>query len=246
MRYFIELAYNGATFHGWQRQPRQISVQQVLEDSFSTILGRTIEIMGCGRTDTGVHASQYFAHFDFDGVLPAGFVRRINKYLPPAIVVYRLFPVADDLHARFSAHYRAYRYHLSLVKDPFRQQTATFYPYAKKLDRSLLQEAALLLPKYELFAPFCKSGSDVEVPHCTLHRAEWVFGEREYVFHIAANRFLRGMVRLIVGMCLDVAREKTTLAEVELAMEEQTRLVRASSAPPEGLFLEEVRYEISL
>ena len=242
MRYFLELAYNGAAFHGWQRQPQQMSVQQVLEDSFSTILGRPIDIVGCGRTDTGVHASQYFAHFEYAGDFPKEFLRRINKYLPDDVVIYRLYPVDDNLHARFSAHYRAYRYHVSLVRDPFRQQTVTYYPYAQQLDTGLMQEAAQLLLNYELFAPFCKSGSDVEIPRCDLYRCEWEFREQEYILHIAANRFLRGMVRLIVGMCLDVGRGKTSLVEVQLAMDNQTRLDRANSAPPNGLFLTEVRY----
>lgn len=242
MRYFIELAYNGANYHGWQKQPRDQSVQQTLEDSFSTILGKTIDMAGCGRTDSGVHASQYFAHFEFAGEIPVRFIRRINKYLPADIVIYRLYPVAPDMHARFSAHYRAYRYHLSLLKDPFRKQTATFYPYAHQLDTDKMQAAAALIKEYELFAPFCKTGSDVDEPRCQLFHSAWTFQENEYIFEIAANRFLRGMVRLIVGMCLDVGREKVSLSEVKEALDNQHRLRKANSAPAEGLFLSEVRY----
>lgn len=243
MRYFAELAYNGSRFYGWQRQPGQISVQEVLEDAFSTILGSAIEITGCGRTDTGVHASQYFVHFDFEGSLPNEFTRRINKFLPPDIAIYRIFPVASEAHARYDATRRAYQYHLTFRKDPFRQQTAYFFPFAKRPDIFQLQEAAQLLLDFEEFYPFCKSNTDVKTMKCQLYRAEWEFdGADQLIFHIAASRFLRGMVRLIVGMCLNVGLGKTSPEEVQQAMEQQTRLKRSWSVPPEGLFLTEIEY----
>ncbi len=246
MRYFLHLAYNGARYAGWQRQPHAASVQQVLEDSFSTILGRPIEMTGCGRTDTGVHAACYYAHFDYEGTFPEGFGRRINKFLPPDIVVYRLLPVEADAHARFDARYRAYFYHISLQKDPFRTQTSYFYPFADRVDRERLQAAAALLPEYQQFLPFCKTGSDAKTMRCELFRSEWELRENEWIYHIAANRFLRGMVRLCVGMCLSVGTGQIELESVRQALDRQERLVKALSVPPEGLFLSEIKYSFPL
>lgn len=242
MRYFLELSYHGANYHGWQKQPQAVSVQEVLEQAFSTVLNHPIEITGCGRTDTGVHASQYFAHFDFQGQFPREFLRRINKFLPKDIAIHQLFPVDWQQHSRFDAHYRAYRYHLSPVKDVFRPATVLYYPRATQLNKTLMEEAAALLLEYDHFLPFCKTGSDAKTMRCTLHRSEWVFTEKEYVYHIAANRFLRGMVRLIVGMQLSVGLGKIKLPEVRHALDTQTRLPKALSVAPEGLFLTEVRY----
>lgn len=242
MRYFIELAYNGTRFHGWQRQPEDASVQETLEEAFSLILRDQVEITGCGRTDTGVHASQYFAHFDFGGEFPPNFPRRINKFLGPDIALHAIEAVAPEAHARFDATYRAYRYDISARKDPFRQETALYYPWAEQLDRSAMQAAAGLLLEYEEFAPFCKTGSDAKTKRCQLFRSEWEFHPQAMSYHIAANRFLRGMVRLIVGMCLSVGEGKLSLEEVRTALDQQTPLPKSVSINPEGLFLCEVRY----
>ncbi|GJM32154.1 MAG: tRNA pseudouridine synthase A [Saprospiraceae bacterium] len=244
MRYFIELAYNGANYFGWQRQPRQVSVQSTLEDAFSTILATTTGITGCGRTDTGVHAKQYFAHFDFVGELPESFERRLNKFLPQDIVIYRIFEVSPEAHARFDAYHRAYEYHLDFHKNPFGLQTSYYFPFAKQPNIDLMQEAASCLLQYDEFFPFCKSNTDVKTMNCTLKRAEWVKeeGGQKLIFHIAANRFLRGMVRLIVGMCLNVGLEKLSLEEVKAAMDHQTRLQPSLSVPPQGLYLKDIRY----
>ncbi len=243
-RYFIELAYNGTHYFGWQRQPSKISVQETLEGCFSTILGQDIEIVGCGRTDTGVHAKQYFAHFDFEGDFPIAFLRRINKFLPKDIAIFQIFPVAWDAHARFDATERSYEYHLTFRKDPFRQETSYFFAYAEQPDFQKMQKAAQLLLSYELFAPFCKTGHDAKTMICRLQRSEWVFSAdgQEAVFHITANRFLRGMVRLIVGMCLQVGLGQSTLEEIKWAMENQTPLKKANSVAPQGLFLTGIRY----
>lgn len=242
MRYFIQLAYNGTAYCGWQRQPAAPSVQQTLEDAFSTVLGEAVAVTGCGRTDTGVHASAYVAHFDFEGAFPEGFLRRMNKFLPADVAIRSIFPVRPDAHARFDAHYRAYRYHIALQKDPFRTKTAFFYPFADRLDPALMQEAAQLLLGYEDFLPFCKTGSDAKTMKCRLYRSEWVFGEEEVVYHVAANRFLRGMVRLIVGMSLSVGCGQLSLAQVREALDRQQPLPKSVSVDPEGLFLCEIRY----
>ena len=243
MRYFIELAYRGTAYHGWQIQPERVSVQSTITHALALILrAPELEIVGCGRTDAGVHASQYFAHFDYAGEFPPGFVARLNKFLPADIAIRRIFPVADDRHARFDAEYRAYEYHLCWEKDPFREHTCYYYRPAAALDREAMQAAAALLLDYEEFFPFCKTNSDAKTMCCQMYRSEWAFGEESFVYHVAANRFLRGMVRLIVGMCLSVGAGKLDLATVRRALDRRERLARSLSVAPEGLFLSEVRY----
>ena len=242
MRYFVELAYNGSKYFGWQKQPEQVSVQSTLENAFSTILGQAISVTGCGRTDTGVHAQQYFMHFDFEGEFPKTFVKRINKFLPPDIVIREIQQVAATAHARFDATSRAYSYYINLAKDPFRQKTSYFYPFAETTDPILLKEAAQLLLNYDSFFPFCKTGHDAHTMICHLSQSEWELKPEQWIFHISANRFLRGMVRLIVGMCLNVGMGKIPIEEVRSALENQKRLAKSWSVPPEGLFLRDIQY----
>ncbi len=221
-------------------------MQETLENTFSTILSMPIEIVGCGRTDAGVHARNYFAHFDFDGIFPEAFIRRANKFLPVDIVIYDIIPVAAAAHARFDAYHRAYEYHISLRKDPFRQHTAWFYPFGDRLALERMEEAANLLLNYSHFYTFCKSGSDAKTMACQLYQSYWVKESDNLVFHIAANRFLRGMVRLIVGMCLSVGSGQISLVEVREALDKQQWLAKSVSVPPEGLFLTEVRYPTAI
>lgn len=243
MRYFSELAYNGFSYSGWQMQPKDTSVQEVVERTFSTILGTPIEVVGCGRTDAGVHACQYYAHFDFEGTFPTAFLRRVNKLLPKDIVIYQIFAVAPDAHARFDAYQRSYEYHITFVKNPFQIQTTYFYPYALKPDFDKMQAAAQLLLSYQEFQPFCKSNHDAKTLRCQLTRSEWeMIQDDQLTFHITANRFLRGMVRLIVGMCLNVGLNKVTLDEVQTALDQQMLLKKSWSVPPEGLSLTQVKY----
>jgi len=243
-RYFIELAYHGQAYCGWQRQPQQKTVQETIEQALSTILNSPIDITGCGRTDTGVHASQYYAHFNYEGALPEAFVRRLNKFLPKDIAIQQLFQVHWDAHARFDAYQRSYEYHLHFLKNPFAISMAYQYAYPVWPDFEKMQQAARLLLHYEEFFPFCKTNHDAKTMRCTLSRCEWVYHEEEnrLVFHITANRFLRGMVRLIVGMCINVGLGKLSLEAVKKAMDQQERLLKSSSAPPEGLFLTNIRY----
>jgi tRNA pseudouridine38-40 synthase len=243
MRYFMELAYNGAGYHGWQRQPGRRTIQQTLEEAMSLIARRPLEITGCGRTDAGVHARQYFAHVDHDGDWPANFMHRLNRLLPPHIAMYRIFAVDAQAHARYSAELRAYKYHLHYEKDPFQTDTAYWYRLGRRPQLAAMRAAAQLLLNYEDFFPYCRG--DNELPHtrCRLFRAEWeVIDAQKLVFHIAANRFLRGMVRLIVGMCINVGLENISVEEVRAAMERKTLLRKALSAPPQGLTLSEVLY----
>ena len=247
-RYFAELSYLGLRYNGWQRQPKAPSVQEDIEKAISTILRKKTEVVGCGRTDTGVHAKKYFLHFDHEGEFPEAFLNRLNKFLPLDIAFRKVVEVHDGAHARYDAHYRAYEYHIEFRKNPFAKDTALFYPFAGQLDLDHLNRAAEILKNYDEFFPFCKSKSDVKTMVCELHRSEWIFDEQneKLVFHIAANRFLRGMVRLIVGMCLNVSLGKIKMEEVKIAMDSQTRLSKSYSVPPQGLFLTDIRYPFEI
>ena len=242
MRYFTTLAYRGTNYIGWQVQPEQMSVQGTLEEGFGTILNQPIELTGCGRTDTGVHAKHYIAHLDINGALPENFLFRLNKYLPKDIAVFNLFPVHPEAHARFDAYSRSYEYHLTSQKDPFSTDLAFHYNLASIINPEALQAAARLLLDYREFYPFCKSNNDAKTMICELQESTWEINGHRMVFHIRANRFLRGMVRLIVGMCLNVGLGKLSIEEVKKAMENQDRLTQSWSVPPQGLYLKDIRY----
>jgi len=251
MRYFAELSYQGTNYNGWQRQPNAPSVQQTIEAAFTLILRTPTEIMGCGRTDTGVHASQFFIHFDV-AEIPKGFERdfkktflnRVNKCLPKDIAIHRIFEVEENAHVRFDASSRAYEYHLIFDKNVFLAETAFRFSQGKKLDFEKMQAAAKLLLEYDEFFTFCKTKSDAKTMLCEIKRSEWVWEKegKHLVFHIASNRFLRGMVRLVVGMCLNVGMGKVSLEEVKKALDDQKRLKQSYSVPPNGLFLTEIKY----
>lgn len=244
MRYFLKLSYHGKNYCGWQVQPHAPSVQETLEQAIFTITREQIEITGCGRTDTGVHAMQYFAHTDLQNPLPEQFLSRLNKILPSDIAVEQLIEMPQDAHARFDADYRAYAYQLEGKKNPFSCETAAFIYNFDDLNFEKMQEAAALLMQYRFFFPFCKSNSDAKTMECQLYRSEWQWNlqEKTAVYHIAANRFLRGMVRLIVGMCLNVGTGKLSIETLARSLDEQQLLQPSTSAPPQGLALTEVRY----
>ena len=242
MRYFVQLAYQGTRYCGWQRQPHQPSVQQTLEEALTTVLRRPVELTGCGRTDAGVHASRYFAHFDGPEKVPARLAYALNQILPPDIAVYRLWQMHDQAHARFDAIRRSYVYRIALEKDPFHLHTRWQYPRARKADPALLEASAALLTGFDLFFPFCKTDHSAHTYRCEVYEARWQFGDREWQFHISADRFLRGMVRLIVGACLNVAFGKLSLQALRAALQQQRRLVPSWSVPPDGLFLCDIRY----
>jgi tRNA pseudouridine38-40 synthase len=249
MRYFIELAYNGTAFYGWQRQPKgDRTVQETLEKAFAVILQQDIELTGCGRTDTGVHAKQYFAHFDLEREIPVFFIDRLNKILPNDIALKKIIVVTPEAHTRFDAFHRSYEYHIEAFKNPFATHLATHFAQLPRLDITKMQEAARLLLDYEEFTPFCKTNSNTKTMRCRLYRSEWVEDTKNQrlVYHISANRFLRGMVRLIVGMCLNVGLGKVTLEEVRHALDTQTLLKGSSSAAPQGLYLTDIRYPYSI
>lgn len=243
MRYFVRCKYNGTSFHGWQAQKNTPdTIQGNIEAALNVFLPSASEIVGCGRTDTGVHASEYYFHFDAD-LYDIGLMKyKLNSILQFPIVITDIIPVHDEAHTRFDATKRAYEYHLVGERDPFRQFTTHRYPNLEDLKYDDLQNAAQLLLNYEDFETFCKNGSDEKTKKCTLSKSEWHITDSGYIYHVESNRFLRGMIRLIVGMCLNVARGKVTLEQVKKAMDNRSRLETDWSVPARGLFLSKIEY----
>ncbi len=219
-----------------------MTVQQKIEEAITTVLRTEVPVVGCGRTDAGVHALQYMLHFDFDASLPEDFLFRLNRILPKDIAIQKVCEVKADAHARFDANHRAYEYRVGPTKNPFTINTAFFYPFFHKLDRDKMQAAAKMLSEHKEFFPFCKSNTDVKTMECSIFRSEWIFKEDEMIYEVAANRFLRGMIRLIVGMSLNVGLGKLSLEELQTALIKQERLRKSYSVPPQGLFLKDILY----
>lgn len=241
MRYFLEIAYDGTRFHGWQVQPNALSVQEVLEDCLSKVLRQPIATTGSGRTDTGVHATQQFVHFDVAQRLDtAQAVYKFNRLLPADIAANNLYLVSDEAHARFDAFARTYHYYISLWKNPFNRHYAAYIN--KPLDVELMNAAAAILLKYEDFTTFSKVKGDTKHYRCTIYEASWQQHGQELIFTIRANRFLRGMVRLIVGTLLDVGRGKLSITQFEHIIASQDRSKASGAAPSEGLYLAKVEY----
>jgi len=244
MRYFIELAYNGTPFFGWQRQPKQIAIQEILEDAFSMLLKTKIELTGCGRTDTGVHAKQYFAHFEHIDLLSDSYCdklkQKLNAFLPKEIVIYRIFQVNEDLHARFSALDRTYRYYVATSKNPFHFQST--YRVFGNINVELMNKAAALLVGNKDFTSFSKLHTDVNNNFCEVKVAHWEQENDMLVFTITANRFLRNMVRAIVGTLLLVGKGKISVTDFQDTINQKDRCKAGLSVPAHALFLEEVNY----
>lgn len=246
MRYFIYFAYDGTDYHGWQFQPNAISVQQRLQEVLSKLLGKEMFVVGAGRTDTGVHARLMVAHFETDTAIDADKLTfKMNCLLPSDISVYKVIQVADDAHARFSARSRTYHYYINLQKDPFNSRFATRLYY--HLDFALMNKAAEILLRYEDFGSFCKAHSDNKTNICHVTQAQWVKqNEGQYYFVITADRFLRNMVRAIVGTLLEVGRGKINLQQFEEIIQRGDRCVAGDSVPAQGLFLENIQYPSSI
>ncbi len=241
MRYFIEVAYNGTAYHGWQTQPNARTVQEVLDAGLRTLLRQKIESSGSGRTDTGVHARQQFAHFEVNQEFkPALLLHKLNRMLPPDISVQNIYPVGPEAHARFDAVSRTYEYHLSLQKNPFRQQFTHLLNY--KVDINILNEAAALLLTVEDFTTFSKVKGDTLHYRCKIYQANWRYEDDLLIFTIQANRFLRGMVRLVVGTLLEVGKGKISLAQFKNILLAQNRKGASGAAPATGLYLTKVTY----
>ncbi len=241
MRYFIELSYNGAAYHGWQNQPNDISVQEVVEKALSILLKETISIMGAGRTDTGVHASQMFAHFDTHAVFnETNLVFKLNSYLPKDIAIRNIFKVKDEAHARFDAVSRTYLYRIALKKDVFSFNNSFFVK--QELDLEKMNEASEILFKYKDFQCFSKSNTDVKTYYCDIMKAKWTLEKNELHFVIKANRFLRNMVRAIVGTMINIGLGKIDVQDLHTIIKSKNRSEAGFSVPAHGLYLTEVEY----
>ncbi|MFV8332545.1 tRNA pseudouridine(38-40) synthase TruA [Flavobacterium sp. GSP14] len=242
MRYFIKLAYNGTQYHGWQYQPNAASVQETMNKAFSVLLNTTINLMGAGRTDTGVHAKEMYAHFDFENSIDlARLVHKLNSYLPKDIVVYDIIPVHDQAHSRFDATKRTYEYHINTFKDAFRQEHSWYFH--QPLDMNLMNEAAQLLFKHTDFQSFSKVNTDVNTFDCTIFEAYWKRDNGNLIFTISANRFLRNMVRAIVGTLVNVGLHKITLEDFSGIIESKNRDKAGFSVPAHGLYLTKIEYD---
>lgn len=242
MRYFVTLSYDGTRFHGWQIQPNGISVQGELEHGLSLLLRTTVQVTGAGRTDAGVHARMMVAHFDYDGDVDCQqLAYKLNKLLPQDIAVQKIEPVAADLHARFSATSRTYYYYLHTTKDPFQRHYSCELHYP--LDFELMNRAAAMLLDYEDFGAFCKSHADVKTTFCHVTEARWVqLSDYEWRFEITANRFLRNMVRAVVGTLIEVGRGRLSLDDFCRVVEGKRRSDAGESMPGNALFLVDIKY----
>ena len=242
MRYIITFSYDGTRYHGWQIQPNGDSVQERLEWALSTLLRREVNVTGAGRTDAGVHARVMVAHFDFEEAIDCQqLCYKLNRLLPFDIAVQEVKQVSDDMHARFSATSRTYHYYIHTKKDPFRRAYSCEIHYP--LDFALMNEAGKILTTYEDFGAFCKSHTDVKTTICHVTEARWVqTSETAWYFRITANRFLRNMVRAVVGTLIDVGRGKLSIEEFRKVIEGKRRTEAGESMPGNALFLEDVRY----
>lgn len=242
MRYFITFSYDGTAYHGWQIQPHSVTVQEELQKALSTLMRKPMEVVGAGRTDTGVHARKMIAHFDHDEVLDCPqLVYKLNKLLPRDIAVQHVEPVADDMHARFSAKFRTYHYYVHLDKNPF-LRSYSWQVYGNP-DFELMNRAARVLMEYKDFTSFSKVNTDTKTNDCTITEARWDrVGEDQWRFTVTANRFLRNMVRAIVGTLMEVGRGRMTIEQLRSVIEAKDRCRAGDSVPGNALFLVEVLY----
>jgi len=246
-RYFIEIAYNGTAYHGWQIQKNAHSVQEVLNKALSTICRTDVETLGCGRTDTGVHAIQLFAHFDLSAkteVHDPRFLLSLNSLLPYDISAKKITEVRPEAHARFDATSRSYEYHIHFKKDPFKHNFSWLlrdFP-----DVKLMNEAANIVREYSDFSCFSKSNTRTFTNNCIISNAEWVYSGEGIIFHISADRFLRNMVRAIVGTLMKVGKQEINPDDVRTIIESKDRSNAGESVPACGLYLTKVLYPASI
>jgi len=245
-RYFIKLAYNGTNYHGWQRQENALSVQEVIETGLSLKLGRDIQVVGAGRTDTGVHAEEFYIHFDCEELTLSleKLIYALNSYYTEDIAIYDIFPVHPEMHTRFSALSRTYEYRISRKKDPFKQDFT--FQFTGKLDIELMNKGAEILYEYIDFTSFSKLHTQVKTNNCKIHQAQWELNGDLLVFTISADRFLRNMVRAIVGTLLDLGKHKIDLNSLRKIIENKNRSEAGFSVPAKGLYLTKITYPDNL
>ncbi|MEQ8469571.1 MAG: tRNA pseudouridine(38-40) synthase TruA [Marinoscillum sp.] len=245
MRYFLDIAYRGTAFHGWQIQPNTVTVQEEINRALSTILQTPTECLGSGRTDTGVHATHQVAHVDAEPTFGIDQLKyKLNALLPYEISINEIRVVKPDAHARFDATNRTYHYHIHKSKDPFKAGTS--YLFTSELNLSLIQEAITLIKGWTDFQAFSKVHTDVNNYDCEIFEILWKETNDGHIFSVKANRFLRGMVRAMVGTLLDIGQEKISVNDLEQILKSGIRSNAGRSAPPEGLFLTEVKYPESI
>lgn len=240
MRYFIKFSFFGKHYHGWQIQPKAITVQEVLQQALSTLLREPIAVVGAGRTDSGVHAEEMYAHFDTKDTLPIDFVRKLNSFLPSDIAIDSIFAVTPEAHARFGAISRTYQYHISTRKDVFKRDYSMYFTLP--LNVSLMNEAAHILYYYTDFQCFSKTHTDVKTFLCKMYEANWEQVGHELIFTITADRFLRNMVRAVVGTLIEVGQQRLSLTDFEDIIMSKSRSNAGASVPACGLFLTRIEY----
>lgn len=242
MRYFMTFCYDGTRYHGWQIQPEAISVQEVMQNAMGILLRHPVELTGAGRTDAGVHARRMVAHFDECQPIDClQLTYRLNRLLPCDVAVFSIEPVDESMHARFSATSRTYHYYIHTIKNPFLRKTSCELHY--ELDFCQMNQAARMLLSYRDFGAFCKSHSDVKTTLCTVTEARWQpLGDGKWMFRITANRFLRNMVRAVVGTLIEVGRHRLSLEEFQRVVEGKQRSAAGESMPGHALFLENITY----
>ena len=242
MRVFLKLSYKGTNFFGWQIQPEQISVQEAIESELTRLnRGKVVKVTGCGRTDTGVHASEFFAHLDLPfEIEPEQLCFKLNNMLSKDIAIHEVIPVHADAHARFDASSRTYHYFIHREKDPFIYETSWYRP--SELDLDSMNRACLLMLNHTDFECFSKVHTDVTNFECKITHAAWIRSDKGYIFTITANRFLRNMVRAIVGTLLGIGEGKLSLEEFQAILDSKNRSEAGQSVPARGLFLAGVRY----
>ena len=242
LRYFIELSYNGKNYHGWQIQPNEISIQETIEKAMSLLLKEKISVVGCGRTDTGVHASQFYLHFDSHDLIDKEKLKfKLNSFLPEDIAIFQVYSVKDEAHARFLASSRSYQYKISLEKNVFQKDLSLEITHSP-LDVDMMNKAAAVLLNYTDFKCFSRSKTDVKTYECDVTEAYWEIQGNQLIFNISANRFLRNMVRAIVGTLLEVGKGRMSLKEFESVLKSQDRKQAGASVKAKGLFLTAVIY----
>ena len=240
MRYRLDLSYDGTDYHGWQIQPNEISVQAVIQQKLSQICNQPMEIWGCGRTDSGVHASEFTAHFELEGALPNLIVNKLNSMLPSDIVITNCEAVQDNFHARFDAILREYHYHIETKRNPFTDRYS--WLFGTELDLDILNKTAKTLIGTHDFRAFCKGLPPADNYRCQIFDAEWFTKDSQIVFRISANRFLRNMVRALVGTSILVGTNKLTIEEFKQIIATGTRADAGNSVPAKGLTLTKVVY----
>jgi tRNA pseudouridine38-40 synthase len=245
LRYFIELSYNGKAYHGWQNQPNAISVQEVVEDALSKLLKTKIAIVGAGRTDAGVHAEQLFAHFDYEPSFNVEIlIFKLNSFLPVDISIQNIFEVKAESHARFHALSRTYNYIITQKKDVFKSEGSCYIKHDLDIDK--MNEAAKILFDYRNFKCFSRSNTDVNTYNCTIMLAQWKEHNSQLIFTIKADRFLRNMVRAIVGTMLNIGLGKTSIEELHKIINSEDRTKAGASVPAHGLYLSRIEYKKSI